>query len=61
MTRNMASRLGRPLPAWQGCVRLCTGQFLLLMTDSPDSFDGRYFGLTGEQELIGRATPLWLP
>jgi type IV secretory pathway protease TraF len=32
----------------------------LLMTETPDSFDGRYFGPTLGQDVIGRATPLWL-
>lgn len=59
--RRAFDRTGRPLLAWQGCIRLSAGQFFLLMTDSPDSFDGRYFGVTQAHDLIGRATPLWLP
>lgn len=59
--RRPFDRMGRPLPAWQGCIHLHADQHFLLMTDSPDSFDGRYFGATQAPDLIGRATPLWLP
>ncbi|WP_199555267.1 S26 family signal peptidase [Sandaracinobacteroides hominis] len=59
--RRETDRLGRPLPAWQGCVRLGRNDLFLLMTDSPDSFDGRYFGVSERQQIVGRATALWLP
>lgn len=59
--RRSFDRMGRPLPAWQGCIRLTEGEFFLLMTIRPDSFDGRYFGVSKRQDLIGKATPLWLP
>lgn len=52
---------GRPLPRWEGCRRLRQGSYFLLMTLRPDSFDGRYFGVTGERDIIGKARPLWLP
>ncbi|KEQ53281.1 S26 family signal peptidase [Sphingobium chlorophenolicum] len=58
--RRNADAAGRPLPAWQGCIRLAPGMVFLLMTETPDSFDGRYFGPTSRQDVIGRATPLWL-
>ena len=58
--RRNADAAGRPLPAWQGCIRLAPGMVFLLMTETPDSFDGRYFGPTMGQDVIGRATPLWL-
>lgn len=58
--RRVADAVGRPLPAWQGCVRLAPGMIFLLMTQTPDSFDGRYFGPTSTRDVIGRATPLWL-
>jgi type IV secretory pathway protease TraF len=32
----------------------------LLMSETTDSFDGRYFGPTLARDLIGKATPLWL-
>ena len=58
--RRVADTAGRPLPAWQGCVRLGPGMLFLLMSETPDSFDGRYFGPTLAQDVIGKATPLWL-
>lgn len=58
--RRAADAAGRPLPAWQGCIRLAPGMVFLLMTETPDSFDGRYFGPTAARDIIGRATPLWL-
>jgi len=58
--RRAADSAGRELPAWQGCIRLGPGMVFLLMAESADSFDGRYFGATLAQDVIGRATPLWL-
>ena len=58
--RRVADAANRPLPAWQGCLRLRPGMLFLLMTETPDSFDGRYFGPTQARDVIGRATPLWL-
>ncbi|WP_395335114.1 S26 family signal peptidase [Novosphingobium sp. BL-8A] len=52
---------GRPLPRWEGCIRLRQGAYFLLMTLRPDSFDGRYFGATRERDILGKARPLWLP
>ena len=34
---------GRPLPHWRGCVTLAYGD-LFLLSNVPESFDGRYFG-----------------
>lgn len=51
-------RDGRPLPRWDGCRLLGPGQFLLLMP-APGSFDGRYFGATGEGRIVGRARLIW--
>ena len=34
-------REGRPLPGWEGCIRLVEGQFFLLQPH-PHSFDSRY-------------------
>ncbi|TCM12986.1 conjugative transfer signal peptidase TraF [Novosphingobium sp. PhB165] len=59
--RLAADRSGRPLPRWEGCVRLREGSYFLLMTLRPDSFDGRYFGVTQERDILGKARPLWLP
>lgn len=57
--RLAADRLGRPLPAWQGCRTLEDGQFLLLMQERPDSFDGRYFGPSTDRDIVARAWLLW--
>lgn len=57
-TRLERDSSGRPMPWWHGCVALAAGEYFLLM-DSPRSFDGRYFGITNERELIGRAKLLW--
>ena len=52
-------RAGRTLPAWFGCRRIGTGQVFVMNPDAPDSFDGRYFGVTKMHEVTGRATPIW--
>lgn len=49
---------GRFMPGWSGCRRLVDGAHLLLM-DDPDSFDGRYFGPTNSDDIIGKAFLLW--
>lgn len=59
--RLFADPSGRRLPAWEGCIRLRQGSYLLLMNMRADSFDGRYFGPTQERDILGKATPLWLP
>ena len=59
-TRRARDRLGRPLPWWSGCRTLREGALLLLMADTPDSFDGRYFGPTETADVIGKATALWV-
>lgn len=50
---------GRPMPWWSGCAELRSGEYFLLMTDSPTSFDGRYFGATDAGDIVGRAQLLW--
>mgnify|MGYP001029736436 CR=1 FL=1 len=50
--------MGRPLPWWNGCTMLRNGALLLLM-DNPSSFDGRYFGPTQREDIIGRARLIW--
>jgi len=47
------------MPWWQGCRTLIEGEYFLLMADVPDSFDGRYFGITGNADLVGQAHLLW--
>ena len=60
---GVASRLerdgsGRPMPRWNGCRTLGPRDYFLL-TNSPLSFDGRYFGISDEHDILGRAILLW--
>ena len=57
--RRVADAGGRPMPWWSGCVRLRGGQLFLLMSNSPASFDGRYFGVTEGGLVVGKARLLW--
>jgi conjugative transfer signal peptidase TraF len=50
---------GRALPWWQGCSVLQEGELFLMMEEHPASFDGRYFGITAPQDVIGKATLIW--
>jgi conjugative transfer signal peptidase TraF len=50
----------RPLPAWSGCRDLGSSDVFLLMENVPDSFDGRYFGITQRTSVIGKLVPLWI-
>lgn len=52
-------RAGRNLPVWQGCLRIHTGEIFLMNWQVRDSLDGRYFGVTSTDQIIGRALPLW--
>ncbi len=52
-------RMGRLLPAWQGCRTLTGDEVFLLNWDAPASFDGRYFGPLSVSAIIGRATAVW--
>lgn len=52
-------RLGRSLPRWQGCRGLGEGEIFLMNPDTPDSFDGRYFGPLPVTSIIAMLTPLW--
>lgn len=56
--RRATDGRGRPMPTWHGCVRLRAGQIFLLMPD-PASFDGRYFGVTDDADIVGKAILLW--
>ncbi|MEY9148701.1 S26 family signal peptidase [Bradyrhizobium elkanii] len=51
-------REGRPLPAWEGCMRLVEGEFFLLQPH-PHSFDSRYFGPVLRCDILGVAHPIW--
>lgn len=59
-TRRKVDARGRPLPWWSGCRTLADGALFLLMAETPDSFDGRYFGPTPAKDVIGTATALWV-
>ena len=48
---------GRPLPHWNGCRTLSTDE-VVLMGDTPDSFDSRYFGVVREDAIEGVWRPL---
>lgn len=58
-TRRARDGDGRAIPWWQGCVTLGPDALFLLMADSPDSFDGRYFGPSARAEIVGTARLLW--
>jgi conjugative transfer signal peptidase TraF len=57
-TRQTVDPHGRKLPWWGECVHL-RGRELFLLMDAPDSFDGRYVGVTEGDDVIGRAVLLW--
>jgi len=52
-------RMGRDLPAWEGCRVIVLGELFLMNWDVLDSLDGRYFGPIPSSSVIGRAVPLW--
>jgi conjugative transfer signal peptidase TraF len=49
---------GRPLPWWTGCEDLRDGE-LFLLAPAANAFDGRYFGVSRPQEVVGRARLIW--
>jgi len=51
-TRLSHDRYGTALPHWEGCQRLGPGEVFLL-GDTPDSFDGRYWGPTPIDQIEG--------
>ena len=50
---------GRILPAWEGCISLSANEVFLL-NDPKNSLDGRYFGATHLDDVIGVAVPIWV-
>jgi conjugative transfer signal peptidase TraF len=56
--RSARDSNGRPLPSWSGCVELSEGQYLVL-GDSADSFDSRYFGVVSASNIEGVWRPLF--
>ena len=55
-----ADRWGRPLPSWQQCRLLNSGELFLLSVTNPASFDSRYFGPVNASAVLGVAHPVWL-
>lgn len=55
--RRAQDSTGAPLAGWRGCRRLAAGEALLL-GDSPDSFDGRYWGAVPQAAIEGVWRPL---
>ena len=49
----------RPMPFWRGCLKLDSGQ-LLLLSKRRASFDSRYFGPVDASLVIGTAKPIIL-
>lgn len=56
--RRLTDSHARPMPTWSGCQRL-RGRQVFLLSDNPASFDGRYFGLTEGEDIVGKARLLW--
>jgi len=50
---------GLPMPDWQDCTVLEERQLFLLLAETPDSLDGRYFGPTDATSIVARARPVW--
>lgn len=50
---------GRKLPAWSGCFTLQSDE-IFLINDPERSLDGRYFGATNFDHVIGAAQPVWV-
>jgi conjugative transfer signal peptidase TraF len=57
--RHAQDALGRAMPWWRGCHALVGGELLLLSPGVPHAFDGRYFGLTSQHQVLGKARLLW--
>ena len=49
----------RAMPWWSGCKVLRAGELVLLSPGMPLAFDGRYFGVTRRDDLVGKAALLW--
>lgn len=45
---------GALLPVWYGCVTL-NDEEVFLLGDTPSSYEGRYFGITAANDVLGRA------
>lgn len=56
--RRRHDGMDRPMPWWNGCTTLRNGALFLLL-DDPSSFDGRYFGPTRHEDIVGKARLIW--
>ncbi|MEZ5981033.1 MAG: S26 family signal peptidase [Parvularculaceae bacterium] len=50
---------GRKMPSWAGCFTLQSNEIFLL-NDPANSLDGRYFGATSADAVIGVARAVWV-
>lgn len=57
-SRRTLDSNGGPLPTWSGCRELSEGQYLVL-GDSADSFDSRYFGIVSTANIEGVWRPIF--
>lgn len=55
--RAMQDGAGRTLPRWDGCVTL-DANHVFLLGETPDSFDGRYWGPIDRQDIEAVWRPL---
>lgn len=53
-----ADSQGRPMPVWQGCTVLDAHQLFLVLAETPESLDGRYFGPMDAASIVARAHPI---
>ncbi len=57
--RQIRDSRKRQMPSWTGCIRLSSGDVFLLSQHQPMAFDGRYFGATHGDQVVGKASLLW--
>lgn len=58
--RRSHDRRGAPIPRWSGCRRLAPDE-LIVLGESQDSFDSRYFGPVRAGQVVGVYEPLPWP
>jgi type IV secretory pathway protease TraF len=54
---RLTSSSGAPLPSWSGCQRLGP-QDILRLDQADGSFDGRYIGIKGADDIVVPLAPL---
>lgn len=57
--RRWSDPSGRPMPWWTGCEEVAAGDLFLLTPEMGEAFDGRYFGITRREQIVGRARLIW--